>query len=54
MIVELEKDNRLNHLSDRNSKGSTNQSMLLPEPATKIDIIRWRQAAEWDRYTRFP
>jgi len=34
---------------DKNSKGFTNQNMLLPEPAAIKDVIRWRQAAEWDR-----
>src|SRR6266478_1119522 len=47
MIVEL--DTSDSAIYDKNSKVFTNQSMLLPEPAAIKDVIRWCQAAEWDR-----
>jgi hypothetical protein len=40
--------------STKTVKGSTNQSMLLPEPATNKGCYWWRQAAEWNRGARFP
>ena len=53
MIDELEKDKRLN-CRWKNSEGSTNQSMLLLEPATNNGCYHMASVGRMGQGTRFP
>ena len=50
MTVELEND-KLDQLSSRESKGTTDQRMVLPEPAAQEDVVRWCRAGMGERRT---
>jgi hypothetical protein len=50
MTVELAND-KLDQLSSTESKGTTDQRMVLPEPAAQKDVVRWCRAGKGEGRT---